>query len=80
MMTIRHVAKPSDWIATWLDCVVTDKNSMTQRKLSSIHNRGESLDALRVAAQERGVHLLLLENEYGELIVTASAKPFTVLC
>lgn len=79
-MVIRHIKPASEWTAAWLDSVVQDKNSMTQRKLTSVDRLGDGLDALRVAAQERGVHLLLVENEHGEQIVAASAKPFTVLC
>ena len=79
-MVIRHVRPVSEWTSAWLDSVVLEKNSMTQRKLTSIDARGGGLDALRTAAEERGVHLLLVEDENGEQIVAASAKPFIVLC
>jgi len=53
---------------------------MSQRKLSSVETRGGGLEAVKALARERGVHLLLLEDDKGEELVAASTKPFEVVC
>lgn len=53
---------------------------MSQRKLSSIQKRGGGIDAVRVIAKQKGVHLLLLEDDKGNELVAASIKPFKVVC
>ncbi len=42
--------------------------------------RGGGLEAVKALARERGVHLLLLEDDKGEELVAASTKPFEVVC
>ncbi len=53
---------------------------MSQRKLSSIEKRGGGLEAVKALAEQRGVHLLLLEDDKGDELVAASTKPFAVVC
>jgi hypothetical protein len=71
---------PSQWTADWLDSVANGSNTMSQRKLSSIERRGGGIEAVRVIAERKGVHLLLLEDDKGNELVAASIKPFKVVC
>jgi hypothetical protein len=64
----------------WLDGVVAKPSSMTQRKLSSVERMAGGLASVRKLAQERGVHLLLLEDDKGDQIIAASTKVFKVIC
>lgn len=68
------------WASDWLDAVAGGTNTMSQRKLSSVETRGGGLEAVKALATERGVHLLLLEDDKGDALVAASAKPFEVVC
>ena len=52
---------------------------MSQRKLSSVEARG-GVEAAKALARERGVHLLLLEDDKGAALVAASVKPFEGVC
>ncbi len=70
----------SRWTAAWLDSVANGSNTMSQRKLSSIQERGGGIDAVRVIAEEKGVHLLLLHDDKGNELVAASRKPFRIVC
>ena len=70
----------SQWAAEWLDGVADGSNTMSQRKLSSVEKRGGGLEAVAALARERGVHLLLLEDDKGDELVAASTKPFSVVC
>ena len=74
------VAEASKWAANWLDGVANGSNTMSQRKLSSVESRGGGLEAVKALAEERGVHLLILEDDQGNPLVAASTKPFTVVC
>ncbi len=69
----------SQWASDWLDKVVDGTSAMSQRKLSSIKTRGGGLEAVKAMAEQKGVHLLRLEDEGNEL-VAASIKPFEVVC
>ncbi len=71
---------PSRWAADWLGSVANGSNTMSQRKLSSIQKRGGGIDAVRVIAEQKGVHLLLLEDDKGNELVAASIKPFKAVC
>ena len=53
---------------------------MSQRKLTSVEQCGDGLEAVKTAAKEKGVHLLLLEDDKGDELVAASLKPFKVVC
>ena len=70
----------AQWASEWLDGVADGSNTMSQRKLSSIEKRGGGLEAVKTLAKERGVHLLLLEDDKGDELVAASTKPFEVVC
>lgn len=70
----------TQWAAEWLDGVADGSNTMSQRQLSSVEKRGGGLDAVVALARERGVHLLLLEDDKGNELVAASMKPFEVVC
>lgn len=70
----------AQWAADWLDGVADGSNTMSQRKLSSVETRGGGLEAVKALAQERNVHLLLLEDDKGSALVAASVKPFKVVC
>ena len=69
----------SQWAADWLDSVADGSNTMSQRKLSSVESHG-GLEAAKALAQQKGVHLLLLEDDKGNELVAASTKPFEVVC
>lgn len=69
----------AQWAADWLDAVADGSRTMSQRKLSSIEKRG-GLEAVKALAEQRGVHLLLLEDDKGDELVAASTKPFAVVC
>ena len=73
--------KPSEqWTRDWLDPVADGSNTMSQRKLSSIEQRGGGINAVKAAAKKKGVHLVLLEDDKGNKLVAASTKPFKVVC
>ena len=77
-------SEPTDetarWTAAWLDAVVDGTSTMSQRKLTSVEQRGGGLEAVKAAATEKGVHLLLVEDDKGNELVAASLKPFKVVC
>ena len=68
------------WTSEWLDGVADGSLTMSQRKLTSIDQRGGGMEAVRRMAEARGVHLLMLEDDKGDLLVAASMKPFTLVC
>lgn len=53
---------------------------MSQRKLATVKNQLGGVAAMRKSAKQRGVHLLVLEDDRGEKLVAASTKPFKVIC
>ena len=71
--------EPDGWIGEWLDSVVAGESTMSQRVLSGVEKHG-GLDALRRQAEQRGVHILLLEDDHGREVLAASLKPFRVIC
>ena len=68
------------WATEWLDSVADGSNTMSQRKLTSVLARGGGIEAVKTLAQQKGVHLVLLEDDKGNELVAASTKPFKVLC
>lgn len=68
------------WVKRWLDGVVSGAATMSQRSLASIEARGGGIEFVRSQATQRGVHLLLLQDDQGKHIVAASMRPFHVLC
>lgn len=74
-------SEPSvQWAAEWLDGLADGSNTMSQRKLTSIDKRGGGLEAVKAIAKQKGVHLLLVEDDKGNELVAASVKPFQVIC
>ena len=76
----KTTASSESWTDIWLDAVVDGSSTMSQRKLTSIDSKGGGLDSVRERAKEKGVHLLLLEDDKGDQLVAASLKPFKVVC
>ncbi len=70
----------TQWADEWLGAVADGSNTMSQRKLSSVQERGGGLEAVKVMAEQKGVHLLLVEDDKGNELVAASTKPFKVIC
>ena len=70
----------SRWARHWLSGVADGSNTMSQRKLTSVENRGGGLEAVKAVAESMGVHLLLVEDDKGDELVAASVKPFKVIC
>lgn len=68
------------WTAEWLDAVVSGASTMSQRKLTSIEKNGGGIEAVKAAAKQKGVHLLLLTDDKDDELVAASLKPFKVVC
>ena len=79
-MNSSELETARQWASDWLDGVANGSNTMSQRRLTSIKGRGGGLDAVRDIAEQKGVHLLLLEDDEGHELVAASVKPFTVIC
>jgi hypothetical protein len=73
-------AQDDRWLHAWLETVAGGLNTMNQRKLSSILKHAPSLEMVKAVAEQKGVHLLLLEDDEGSQLVAASTKPFTVIC
>ena len=70
----------TQWAQEWLDSVADGTNTMSQRRISSIEPRGGGLEAVKALAEQKGVHLLRLEDDKGNELIAASTKPFEVLC
>ncbi len=79
-MNTPDPAATAKWTADWLDSVADGSNTMSQRKLTSVEQRGGGLEAVRAAAEQKGVHLLLLTDDKGDELIAASVKPFKVVC
>ncbi len=67
------------WLTKWLDAVESGSATMSQRARSSIDRNG-GLEVAIAAAKARGVHLVELTDDKGNLLVAASRHPFTSLC
>ena len=74
-------ASPSErsWAVDWLSSVADGSLTMSQRKLSSIDQRGGGLRAIRPLAKAFGVHLVQLTDDRGDVLVAASKHPFKVI-
>ena len=68
------------WAEKWLDSVADGSNTMSQRKLISVEQRGGGLSRVKQLAKEKGVHLLLVEDDKGEKLLAASVNEFKVIC
>ena len=67
------------WIEKWLDAVEDGRATMSQRTVSSIEAHG-GLQAAVDAARLKGVHLVKLTDDKGNVLVAASLHPFEALC
>ena len=79
-MNAPELAPEAQWASDWLDKVADGTSTMSQRKMSSIETRGGGLEAIKALAEQKGVHLLRLEDDQGNELVAASIKPFEVVC
>ena len=79
-MNKNRSASTARWAAEWLESVADGSHTMSQRKLSSVEKRGGGIEAVKVIAKQKGLHLLLLEDDKGNALVAASTKPFKVVC
>ncbi len=79
-MSERKTETTKEWATTWLDRVADGSNTMSQRKLSSIEKHEGGLEAVKAVATKKGVRLLLVRDDKGDEIVTASVNPFKVIC
>ena len=70
----------AQWSAAWLDSVASGAHTMNQCKLSSVERLGGGIEAVKAVAEQKGVHLLVLEDDQGNELIAASTKPFRVLC
>jgi hypothetical protein len=73
-------SETADWIEKWLNAVAAGSGTMSQRKLSSFEKRGGGLATAKRLAEQRGLYLLVLEDEEGDEFLVASVKPFRVIC
>jgi hypothetical protein len=71
--------KAARWTNGWLEAVAAGEATMSQRKRSSIDAHG-GLDAAIAAARAKGVHLVQLTDDKGDVLVAASREPFETLC
>ena len=69
----------SSWAEQWLDGVADGSKTMSQRKLSVIEKQG-GLMVVKDLAIQRGIHILIVEDDKGSKVVAASLKPFDVIC
>lgn len=67
------------WVQDWLKSVVNGRNTMSQRRVTSIEKH-VSLNTVKRIAKRVGVHLLLVEDDEGNKVLAASTKPFKVIC
>ena len=79
-MDIDDLESKAAWAEGWLNTVASGYNIMSQRKLSVIEKHEGGLEAVKVLAIKKGVHLLIVEDDEGNKIVAASTKPFLVIC
>ena len=79
-MSNDQLDSATQWTSVWLDSVADGSNTMSQRKLSSVERLGGGLEAVKAIAKQKGVHLLLLEDDKGNELIAASMKPFKVVC
>ncbi|WP_138499445.1 hypothetical protein [Nostoc sp. PA-18-2419] len=77
---MSETADTNRWADEWLDSVANGSNTMSQRKLSSVELRGGGIEFVKKIAESKGVHLLIIEDDKGNELVAASAKPFRVVC
>ncbi len=80
-----EVTKPEQepswiWAEEWLEGVADGSKAMSQRKLTSVEKHGGGLEAIKVVAEAKGVHFLVVKDDHGEPLVAASVNLFKVIC
>ncbi|TPW30458.1 DUF5996 family protein [Pararhizobium mangrovi] len=71
--------KDSVWLEKWLDAVRDGDATMSQRARSAIERHG-GLECATAAARCRGLHLVELTDDKGNVLVAASRHAFRSLC
>jgi len=79
-MNSVNTDKEQQWATEWLESVANGSSTMSQRKLTSIETRGGGLESVKSIAEQKGVHLLRVEDDKGNELIAASMKPFQVIC
>ena len=67
------------WADDWLDRVAAGELTMSQRAMRVVEAKG-GLEPVVAAARARGIHLLRLTDDTGQVLIAASREPFAVLC
>ena len=68
------------WTERWIESVATGKATMSQRKLTSVERHGGGLSGVKAVAVARGVHLVQLTDDQGDMLTAASRHPFAEVC
>ena len=68
-----------EWAEEWLAEVANGTLTMSQRKLTSVVDRGGGIDAVVSVARAKGVHLALFTDDHGQELVVASLHPIRCL-
>src|SRR5260370_40050335 len=68
------------WAARWLDSVAIGSRVLSRRLVTSVDTRGGGLIFVRRLARQRGLHLLLLVDAYGNPVVAASKSRLRDVC
>ena len=71
--------KDAAWMDRWITGVASGTATMSQRALTAIQQHG-GLDNAVTLATARGVHLVQLTDDKGNMLVAASLHPFKTLC
>lgn len=79
-MNTSQAQDATQWAMQWLSGVADGSITMSQRKRSVVEKKGGGLEAVKVIAKTKGIHLLLVEDDKGNELVAASTKPFKVVC
>lgn len=67
------------WADAWLDSVAAGELTMSQRAMTTVAAKG-GIEPVIAAASARGVHLCLLTDDSGKVLIAASRHPFVALC
>ena len=67
-------------VEAWLDDVARGDRAMSQRQLARLEQVPGGIEAVKTAAEARGVHLAVFVDDAGVELVAASVHPIRVLC
>ena len=79
MAKIDDTEANARWMESWIESVATGAITMSQRKRTSIDAHGGIVAAIAVA-RIKGVHLVQLTDDKGDILVAASREPIQTLC